>query len=296
MNTKSISQNLAKIEKEIVNSNTVKPVEKICQSTLERVPYNGDTIDGISKVPKGLKAKIINLAQKTEIYKFIQKINKERNTVLPKEQVEKMVEDFKEYKTNNGETLYYTCKKDLANIIKPPSDNLFQEMSEYFYHGTSENAARAIITGGFDSRHQSKMMGSLTRDLGRGIYLSPSEKLAKDYGAKVLTVKFDKEKIGYLNSNDWSRYYNKLSSTISDYGREKKLTTVESNALQNELFGHFLLNGLEVGEEKTKIGGLCMDGMIDLLDILNFRKFLNIPRKNQAQIAIYDPTIIKDIK
>ena len=296
MNANGLSQNIVKTQKKIINSNPVKAVVKIFKPTLERVPCKGDTLEMICKPTKGLRAKLINFTQKTKIYKFIQKIKKEHNAIFTKEQVEKMVNDFKEYKTENGKNLYNTYRNDLASIIKLDSDKLSQNIPEYCYHGTSEKAAGAIISHGFDSWQRSRMMGNLTRDLGRGIYLSPSKKLASCYGPKVLAVKFDKGKIGYLDSNDWSRYYNRLSSTINDYALEKKLTSSESNVLQNELFGHFLLSGLEIGEGHTKIGGLCSDGMIDFLDVINLRKVLNIPHLNKAEIAIYDPTIIKDIK
>lgn len=287
-----INQKLPKLGSSIICYRAIS-----AKSAIVNDSYNGLTY--LANKSKGsiqkLKTTIVNSAKNTAIYKGINKISKSHYAEISEHDIDKLLDDFMTYKTTQGENLYCNLKTKLATIVRTSPKKLSDKMPEYCYHGTSNNGAESILNSGFNISNQSNLMGNLCRDLGKGVYLTPDKKIAKDFGTKILTVKFDTSKIGYIDHQDWSIYYNKLETAMNNYASEKKLTRVQINGLQNNMFAHFV-KGLEVGNCKTKIGGLSVNGMLDFFDISGLRNYFKVPTFGKPQVAIYDTTIIKEIK
>ena len=193
---------------------------------------------------------------KTDIQKLIQSpdfINK-----LFMGSIKQNIDVCKQMPENEAISLYDKFKKNCPDFIKTQMDNLYSfvyEMnpseinSKEFYHATTEDNAKNILTNGFDifKLNGAKLtqsgdlhrVGNYTRQLGPALYLAPIKEQIQRYGDVILKAKTNVCNPVKTIASFWEMGKERLASQMEEQTQKMGLTLQEASVILNRFFFDF---------------------------------------------------------
>ena len=150
---------------------------------------------------------------------------------------------------------------------------------QMLYHGTKH--AKAILKNGFSLVPKTGQATAASRELGQGIYLTPSKRAASFYaGLKgdILHLKMNEGKIAAVNNNQLSKIIAAERSMLGDDAFEPAIQELIIKTL-------FQRNGYCAAYSREALGGGFFYDPRKIIDALAGGK--------QSQVCVFDPSDIK---
>lgn len=150
---------------------------------------------------------------------------------------------------------------------------------QMLYHGTKH--AKKILAEGFSLMPKNGQAATACRELGQGVYLTPSRRCASHYAGangSILHLKINEGKIAAVNNNQLSKIIAAERSMLGDDAFEPvKLELIIKTLFQR--------NGYRAAYSREALGGGFFYDPRKIIDALAGGK--------QSQVCVFDPSDIK---
>lgn len=150
---------------------------------------------------------------------------------------------------------------------------------QMLYHGTKH--AKKILAEGFSLMPKNGQAATACRELGQGVYLTPSRRCASHYAGangSILHLKINEGKIAAVNSDQLTNIFDKIST-------EMGLDALEPVKLELIIKTLFQRNGYSAAYTRGALAPGFWSGFRKLVDSISGGK--------QSQVCVFEPSDIK---
>lgn len=193
------------------------------------------------------------------------------------EAINKAQEDYT--KISQVRPIRYVDSSDLYSdkIREVAADEL--KNGQMLYHGTKH--AKEILAGGFSLVPKNGQAATASRELGQGVYLTPSKRAASWHAGmsgQILHLKINEGKIAAVNNNQLSNITTTATMELGESAREPATRELLIKTL-------FQRNGYKAAYSREALGGGLLYDPRKIVDALAGGK--------QSQVCVFDPNDIK---